>query len=92
MLRLILGISGVGLILLGMFGKGPLENIHNRFASQTDNAVAVELPAVANPVVLRSRLPLLKQMLRASLLLLKQMTTQHLLLLYQPMPLSRWKR
>jgi len=52
MLRLILGISGVGLILLGMFGKGPLENIHNRFASQTDNAVAVELPAVANPVVI----------------------------------------
>ena len=48
MLRLILGISGVGLILLGMFGEGPLENAYNRVASLSDSSVAVELPAVAN--------------------------------------------
>ena len=51
MLRLILSISGVGLIVLGVFGGQPLDNLYNRFAAQPDSSAAVEVPAVEVPAV-----------------------------------------
>ena len=51
MLKLILGVTGIGLILLGVFGDKPLNDVYDRVAGHSSNPVAIEVPAVAESSV-----------------------------------------